>query len=75
MNPRHVQTAWNALQRATEISAPPVPNAIKTSEPHREVSELKRLLNNSAGKHLAITVQDGDSEKKFDVVLPKDFAR
>ena len=39
---------------------------VKTSEPQHDASELKHLLT-AAGKHLSITVSDGDSVKKFEV--------
>ena len=59
---------------SAKISSP-TSDPVKTSELQGNVSELKRLLSNSAGEHLAVTITKGDDERKFDVVLPKDFVR
>jgi len=75
MNPQHAPIPWSQLN--TEIAATPATpvDASKIREPHGSVSDLKRLLKDSAGQRVSITVSSGDSEKKFDLVLPKDFVK
>jgi serine protease Do len=74
LNPNHSPTTWNdsARESAKESSASQA--LVKTSAPQKSVTELKHVLNTLAGEHVTITVSQGDGEKKFDVVLPKNFA-
>ena len=80
LNPAHALVSWSesarrfAARAKTKMPASS-PDSVKVSEPKRNISELKQLLNSSAGKSLNITVSDGGTEKKFSLVLPKDFVK
>jgi serine protease Do len=75
MNPKHSLTPWNHLGEENTQATATSAGLSKTREPHGSVSELKRTLQDSAGQRVSITVSRGDSEKKFDIVLPKDFVK
>ncbi len=74
LNPKHAPMAWSESARESAKESSTSQALVKTSEPQKSVSELKHLLNTLAGEHVTITVSKADGEKKFDVVLPKDFA-
>ena len=73
LNPHHAPTPWSAVAASAKISLMSE-LSVNTSEPQRNLADLKSFLNSSAGEHVTITVNKGDGEKKFEVVLPKNFA-
>ncbi len=75
LNVKHSPTPWTEVARASSNISKSSPLSFKTSVRQGNISELKKLLNNSAGEELSITISKGESEKKFDVVLPKGFVR
>ncbi|HEX3800189.1 MAG TPA: serine protease [Verrucomicrobiae bacterium] len=75
LNPHHTPTPWSAVAAASGKISLLSAQSVNTSEPQRDIADLKHFLNNSAGERVTITVTKGDGEKKFDVVLPKNFAR
>jgi S1-C subfamily serine protease len=75
MNPKHAPTRWDQLAGESRQISATSPGSWKIRESHGSVEELKQLLNGSAGEHVSITISRGDNEKKFDVVLPKDFVK
>ena len=75
LNPRHPATPWKELRAEDPQPVTSPADASKTREPHGDVAKLKQLLKDSAGQRVSITISRGDNEKKFDVVLPKDFVK
>ncbi len=75
LNPKHAATPWSEVAAASAKNSPASAQSVNTSEPQRNVTELKHLLNSMAGEHVTITVSKGEGEKTFDVVLPNNFAR
>jgi S1-C subfamily serine protease len=75
LNPKHAAIPWKDVAAASAKISSASEQSVKTSEPQHNVAELKHLLNTMAGEHVTITISKGDGEKKFDLVLPKNFAR
>ncbi len=75
LNPKHTAIPWKEVAAASAKVSSALEQSVKTSEPRRNVAELKHLLNTMAGEHVTITISKGEGEQKFDVVLPKNFAR
>ncbi len=74
LNPKHATSPWND-PLSPGIQPPLSPrDSANTSEPQRTVSELKNLLRALEGEHVTISVSTGGNERKFELVLPKDFA-
>jgi serine protease Do len=75
LNPKHALTVWTDSSQTSRKASSIPSDAVKTSASQDNIAELKRLLNISAGERVTITVSRDGSEKRFDVVLPRNFAK
>ena len=75
MNPKNVPTHWSESAITSTKPVAVSANSVRTSEPQGKLAELKQLLKTSAGQRVTISVSDGHQEKKFDLVLPRDFVK
>jgi S1-C subfamily serine protease len=78
LHPGLAPVPWKTINQIsfTSVKRNIIPvNSANVSEPQESLSALKRLLKADAGRQLTVTVSEGDTEKSFNFVVPKDFVK
>ncbi|MDB6022856.1 MAG: uncharacterized protein JWQ04_2713 [Pedosphaera sp.] len=78
LNPSLPAVPWSVVAKSSGVSFPSheeITDPVRTGRANTSVGDLKQAFKNSAGKEVTVVILQGGEEKKFNLVVPKNFVR